>query len=242
MSTTLFKVTRSHTAPDTLGPAGDWRTLGTCSSTPDDDLWFAEPSDKATIRDAITACLSCPVLLLCRQAAADEERGDGKQSRYGIRGGLTPVQRWAADPHTQAGKGKGGRRLAPCGTNAAYDRHVRNGEQPCDPCRRAHNERNVQVRAEARHRRNITGGCGTTKAYYRHLQAGEPIDPACQAASDAYEQQLTAPRLPAACGTRSGYQKHRRLGETACAPCRQANADADRRLRNTGTTTERSAA
>lgn len=191
MSTTLFKVTRSHSAPDTLGPAGDWRPLGTCSAAPDDDLWFPEPSDKATIRDAITACLSCPVLLLCRQAAADEERGHGKQTRYGIRGGLTPTQRWAADPHTQAGKGKGGRRLA---------------------------------------------RCGTTKAYYRHLQAGEPIDPACQAASDAYEQQLTPPAPPAACGTRSGYQKHRRLGETACDPCRQANSDADRRLRNTGTT------
>lgn len=196
MSLPLFKVTRSHTAPDTLGPAGDWRTLGTCSTTPDDDLWFAEPSDKATTHDAITVCLACPVVLLCRQAAADEERGDGKQSRYGIRGGLTPVQRWAADPHTQAGKGKGGRRLAPCGTNAAYDRHTRNGEQPCDPCRRAHNERNVQVRAESRHRR--------------------------AAATE--------------CGTRGGYQKHQRNGETACAPCRQANADADRRLRDTGTT------
>ncbi|WP_069743063.1 WhiB family transcriptional regulator [Streptomyces sp. EN23] len=201
MSTTLFKVTRSHTAPDTLGRAVDWRTLGNCSTAPNDDLWFPEATDKATARAAITVCLSCPVLLLCRQAAADEERGDGKQSRYGIRGGLTPVQRWVADSHTQAGKGKGGRRLAPCGTNAAYDRHVRSGEQPCDPCRRAHNERNVQVRAEARHR---------------------------QAA--------------AACGTRGGYQKHRRNGEAACTPCRQANADADRRLRNTGTTTERSAA
>ncbi|MFD8407204.1 WhiB family transcriptional regulator [Streptomyces anulatus] len=191
MSTTLFKVSRSHSAPDTLHTGSAWQDRAVCRTAPDDDLWFAEPSDKATIREAIAACLSCPVLLLCRQAAADEERGHGKQTRYGIRGGLTPTQRWAADPHTQAGKGKGGRRLA---------------------------------------------RCGTTKAYYRHLQAGEPIDPACQAASDAYKQQLTPPAPPAACGTRSGYQKHRRLGETACDPCRQANSDADRRLRNTGTT------
>ncbi|WP_312870613.1 WhiB family transcriptional regulator [Streptomyces himalayensis] len=43
-------------------------------------------------------------------------------------------------------------------------------------------------------------------------------------------------REPAKCGTRSGYQRHRKNGETACGACRDANADADRRLRNTGTT------
>ncbi|KUJ69902.1 hypothetical protein ACZ90_07930 [Streptomyces albus subsp. albus] len=203
MSTTIFfKVVKSHTAPNTAAPADTWRTHAVCANTANDDLWYPDPTDTATTREAIATCLGCPVLLLCRQAAAEEERGDGKASRYGIRGGLTPVQRWAADPHTQAGKGKGGRRLAPCGTDAAYDRHRRNGEQPCDPCRRAHNERNVQVRAEARHRR---------------------------AASTE-------------CGTRGGYQKHRRQGETPCTPCRQANAAADRRLRDTGTITERSAA
>ncbi|WP_228988624.1 WhiB family transcriptional regulator [Streptomyces sp. DH8] len=198
----IFHVTSSHTAPDTLRTGSAWQHRAVCRTSPDDELWYADPSDRATIREAIAACLSCPVLLLCRQAAADEERGDGKQSRYGVRGGLTPVQRWAADPHTQAGKGKGGRRLAPCGTDAAYERHRRDGEQPCDPCRRAHNKRNAQLRAEARHR-----GAAATE-----------------------------------CGTRGGYQKHRRNGEAACGPCRQANADADRRLRNVGTTTERSAA
>ena len=29
------------------------------------------------------------------------------------------------------------RELKPCGTTAAYRRHKRNGEKPCDPCRRA---------------------------------------------------------------------------------------------------------
>ncbi|MFC8282902.1 WhiB family transcriptional regulator [Streptomyces cyaneofuscatus] len=194
--------TTSHAAPDTLDRTENWRFDGVCARAVDDELWFPEPSDKATTRDAITACLLCPVLLLCRQAALTEEQGLGKVSRHGIRGGLTPAQRHAADTSTRAAQGKSGRQLAPCGTDAAYDRHRRNGEQPCDPCRRAHNERNVQVRAETRHRR---------------------------AASTE-------------CGTRGGYQKHRRNGETACAPCRQANADADRNLRNTGTTTERSAA
>jgi hypothetical protein len=45
-------------------------------------------------------------------------------------------------------------------------------------------------------------------------------------------------RKPAECGTRSGYQKHLRDKTEICAPCRQANTDADNRLRRTGTTKE----
>lgn len=29
--------------------------------------------------------------------------------------------------------------VKPCGTNAAYVRHIKAGEKPCDPCRIAHN-------------------------------------------------------------------------------------------------------
>jgi hypothetical protein len=38
------------------------------------------------------------------------------------------------------------------------------------------------------------------------------------------------------CGTRSGYQRHQREKTEICGPCRQANTDADNRLRRTGTT------
>ncbi|WP_187438517.1 WhiB family transcriptional regulator [Streptomyces sp. sk2.1] len=59
-------------------------------------------------------------------------------------------------------------------------------------------------------------------------------------------QQRKRDRAPVVCGTRGGYQKHLRDHTEICAPCRQANTDADRRLRNTGTTKttspERSAA
>lgn len=37
------------------------------------------------------------------------------------------------------------------------------------------------------------------------------------------------------CGTRPGYQRHLKRGESPCDACRQANADADNRLRRTGT-------
>ncbi|MGH3584846.1 MAG: WhiB family transcriptional regulator [Pseudonocardia sp.] len=102
------------------------------------------------------------------------------------------------------------------------------------------NLRRRRARAAARNRQAAaaakTPACGTTKAYYQHLMAGEPIDEACQAASDGLEQQFTPPPLPPACGTRGGYQKHQREHTAICTPCRQANTDADRRLRNTGTT------
>jgi len=31
------------------------------------------------------------------------------------------------------------RQLQPCGTNAAHTRHLKAGEEPCGPCREAHN-------------------------------------------------------------------------------------------------------
>ena len=37
-----------------------------------------------------------------------------------------------------AGEDSGPRQLRPCGTDAAYQRHLRNDEEPCDECRRAH--------------------------------------------------------------------------------------------------------
>lgn len=40
------------------------------------------------------------------------------------------------------------------------------------------------------------------------------------------------------CGTRRGYTRHRRDGENACPGCLDANAGADRRLRETGTSRE----
>ncbi|ARF75705.1 hypothetical protein B7C62_28195 [Kitasatospora albolonga] len=239
--------TTSHTAPDTLDRAESWRPYGTCAAPQyvgHEDLWFPEPGDTEAVRAAVRVCESCPVLALCRQAVAVEEHGIGKASRYGIRAGLTPVQRWAADTSTRAAQGKGGRQLSPCGTNTAYDRHVRRGEPVDTACRKAHAEHSRAQRERERHRprRAVPDGCGTTRAYYRHIQAGEPIDEACQAASDAYEQQLTVPPGPPECGTRGGYARHLRKDEPACTPCRQANTDASRRLRTTGTTTERSAA
>lgn len=41
------------------------------------------------------------------------------------------------------------RELRPCGTFAAYRRHLRSGEEPCDPCRGAAREQRQQRRKPA---------------------------------------------------------------------------------------------
>lgn len=46
------------------------------------------------------------------------------------------------------------RRLKPCGTNGAYYRHLRNGEDACVPCLDAHVDHNSEWRASARTRQN----------------------------------------------------------------------------------------
>ncbi|MCP2339213.1 hypothetical protein [Actinomadura rupiterrae] len=43
------------------------------------------------------------------------------------------------------------RTLQPCGTRAAYKRHKRRGEQPCEPCRQA-NAAYIRPTGSARHR------------------------------------------------------------------------------------------
>lgn len=52
------------------------------------------------------------------------------------------------------------RRLQPCGTRAAYQRHYRNGEKPCRPCRDAYNSYQSEY---ARDR-------GNQRAYQRALK------------------------------------------------------------------------
>lgn len=59
---------------------------------------------------------------------------------------------------------------------------------------------------------------------------------AAEQASEAGPGKPKPKRMPAQCGTRSGYQKHVREKTKICDPCRQANTDADNRLRRTGTT------
>lgn len=116
--------------------------------------------------------------------------------------------------------------LSPCGTPAARQRHILNGEKPCDPCRVAYNE---QSRVNYRKRKGIVTEpfvCGTARAYEHHRHQGEP---ACQPCLDAKAEhsrsqyvRKTEPLPPAECGTTRGYRKHITDKTPTCKPCRDA--------------------
>lgn len=128
------------------------------------------------------------------------------------------------------------------GTPAAWQAHKRRGEDPCEECAEANRvAKREWYESSPRHKgQPAVPECGTRAGYDAHLSRGDSACDACCASR--WGQETAVPE----CGTRPGYQAHRKRGEEACRPCKDANADADRRLRNTGTTKqltpERSAA
>ncbi|MFC9753008.1 WhiB family transcriptional regulator [Streptomyces sp. NPDC056921] len=204
----------------------EWMDQALCAQV-DPDLWFPEGSGQHA-REALQLCSGCSVRAECGEfAQAVEDASEGR--RYGAWGGLSARQR-----HRQAAASIDRDRTIIALTEQGLTAAVI-GAQLGVTARTVDRVRADHRRQQEALQLGSPAECGTTTAYYQHLMVGEPIDEACKAASDAYEQALTPPEPPA-CGTRGGYQKHRRDGEPACDACRQANADADRRLRNTGTT------
>lgn len=93
-------------APETLEPDDMWREQAACAApwfADDRDMWFAEDTDRATVRAAKKVCKTCPVRDICLAKAKAEEEGKGRQNRWGIRGGLTARQRWNADHNITPG-------------------------------------------------------------------------------------------------------------------------------------------
>jgi hypothetical protein len=80
--------------------------------------------------------------------------------------------------------------LKPCGTVAAYRRHFRNGETPCEACRAAENARQVaryrKRHPDAKPRPDELQPCGTAAAYGRHVHAGEATCEPCRKAWREY--------------------------------------------------------
>lgn len=71
----------------------------------------------------------------------------------------------------------------PCGTPAAYVRHLRRAETPCAACKAAQAAYMAQYRRAAAEARNP---CGTPAAEARHRRRGEiPCDP-CRLAKNKY--------------------------------------------------------
>lgn len=118
------------------------------------------------------------------------------------------------------------RELKPCGTVAAYHRHLRHNETPCDACRQARSEYH---RAHYEPSPLVLQPCGTRAGNERHRRRGEASCDPCRLAYNAYQRELmsrprTKPRdeAPAKCGTIAGYQQHRRYQEPPCDACKEA--------------------
>lgn len=73
---------------------------------------------RAVYRTALEVCARCPVSEQCGEY--------GKDERFGTWGGTTPYDR---DPRRQV-------RYVPCDTVEGYWRHMRDGTEPCGPCKR----------------------------------------------------------------------------------------------------------
>ena len=99
-----------------------WQNEALCRGR-SDITWFPATSGekggqpleyKRAVEAAVAVCRECPVIAQCREAGANE---------IGIWGGeLKRAPRYE-------------RTTAPCGTAAAYARHLRRGEPACQPCR-----------------------------------------------------------------------------------------------------------
>lgn len=149
-----------------------WRDQAACVGT--GDLMFPEPSDRRGISAAKKVCAACPVMNVCLVEAMEDEDGRSKANRFGVRGGRDTGQRYAmyrriAPAPVKQREYTGGKPLAPCGTQGAYDRHIRRKEPIDEACRKAHADRRREDRARARE----NAPCGTVAGYQRHRRYGE---------------------------------------------------------------------
>lgn len=108
-----------------------WWNAAVCRAE-DPQLFFPVgegPVAKKWAEKAKAVCATCPVMDECLQWALD----NGQDA--GIWGGLTPRELRALRRRLHRGKGRPD--PAPCGTTAAYRRHMRNHEKIDFPCREA---------------------------------------------------------------------------------------------------------
>lgn len=133
-------------APDTLEPAYDWRRRAACTAADvDPGIFYPVGQGPRALDDqdkAKVTCARCPVKAACLQHAltAPEE--------HGIWGGFDEVERRGL--RSRPGRHGGARHLMPCGTTAAYRRHIRRGEPVDEPCAQASRLDGAQRKAAAR--------------------------------------------------------------------------------------------
>lgn len=227
----------------------NWRASAACH-TEDPDLFFPQGNTGpwlARIEEAKTVCRSCPVITQCLQYALDTNPADG------IFAGLTTAERasvrrsarrrkLAPDKVTaraEAARSPQRPRALPAIVEASTGRDADGhliwvGSPSVHFGGRVYTPKQAAYIADRGHEPDgrVVSGCGVTECVLaRHL-----TDHAERTRWRSANPGLK--RKPARCGTNSGYSKHQREKTEVCGPCRQAHADADARLRRTGTTKE----
>lgn len=88
------------------------------------------------------------------------------------------------------------RQLKPCGTPGGYGRHIFRKESPCQPCREAWREYQIEydkARARTNHDKAATprelAPCGSFAAAQRHRKNGEELCGPCRQADRDYKAQ-----------------------------------------------------
>ena len=134
--------------------AGSWRHAAACAGQ-DPDLWFPGSGQVTVAAAALAVCQECPVRAACLEFALTQNMKDG------IWGGTVPRTRRGLRRAQGLTLGNVRGPVEPCGTAAAYRRHQRHGERPCDAC------------TAASHRAEVTRWERFTA---RQARAGQPAE------------------------------------------------------------------
>lgn len=222
----------------------DWRHLAACRLE-DPELFHPVgegPAAAVQAKKAKAVCRRCPVMETCLQWALETSQG------HGVWGGLTTPER--TNHHRRQIRAANGakQQRAPIPAFDSFHDAFITMTTAADGyiAWTGHNEVRVngerfsrnQAAWRAIHNRAPVGrvfpGCTHSRCVL-HL-----TDQAIRDERAAHKQKALT--KPPECGTRGGYRAHLARGEQTCQPCRDANADGDRRLRNTGTSKELAAA
>jgi hypothetical protein len=205
-------------------PNLDWRKHSACRDE-DPDLFFPaghEGSSALQIEHAKAVCRRCPVLDQCRQWAMDTRQS------FGVWGGLSERDRatiWRRrgirlpaekTPVERTLQTIWAARTVPLdGGHLAFTGYI-----PVSYAGRTYTPRQIAF--------ELDRGRPPTGPARRTCDRDGCVLPAHLMDQQERDQQNL-------CGTRSGYRRHLKRGEPVDEACRQANTDADNRLRRTGT-------
>lgn len=166
--------------------AAGWEGRAACRNL-DASLFYPAKGDVEQAERARAACARCPVREACLASTLADEKRLRPSDREGIRGGLDGRERYVmqhGEPKPRRRKPRrratvAPRKLAPCGTPGAYQRHLRRKEAVDAACATANAARVRSRRVPATEEQPA---CGTRSGYLWHTAHHEiPCEP-CAAA------------------------------------------------------------